>query len=66
MLDKIFNYHESGRVVPDNFGVLITSDNIERHLEKIRTDRQHYRDTHPDDIAEIEELADKLGSMSKE
>ncbi|MFC1932391.1 hypothetical protein ACFLXU_02005 [Chloroflexota bacterium] len=34
MLDKIFNYHESGRIVPDNFGVLITSDNIERHLEK--------------------------------
>jgi hypothetical protein len=65
MLDKIFHYHESGRIVPDNFGILLTSENIDDHLQKIRADRQHYRDTHPDDIAEIEELADKLGSMSK-
>ncbi len=56
MLDRVFGYHKPGRVVPDDFGVLLTSQNIDSHLQKIRADRQHYRDTHPDDIAEIEEI----------
>lgn len=62
MLDRIFSYHESGRVVPDDFGVLMNSENIDidSHLQKIRADRQYYRDTHPDDIAEINEVFSKL------
>ena len=56
MLDRIFNYHGSNRVVSDDFGVLLNSENIDSHLQKIRSDRQHYHDTHPEDIAEIENL----------
>ncbi len=56
MLDRVFDYPEPGRVVPDDFGVLLSSQNIDSHLQKIRADRQHYRDTHPDDIAEIENV----------
>ncbi len=57
VLDRIFNYHSPDRTVPDDFGVLLTSQNIESHLARIRADREHYRLTHPDDIAEIEAMA---------
>lgn len=56
MLDRIFNYHGLGRIVPDDFGVLLNSENIDSNLQKIRVDRQQYRDTHPEDVAEIENL----------
>jgi hypothetical protein len=36
--------------------VLLNSGNIDSVLEKIRSDRQHYRDTHPADVAEIQAL----------
>ena len=45
---------------PD-FGVLLTSDNIDSHLQNIRDDRQNYRNSHLSDIAEIEDLAKRLG-----
>jgi len=57
VLDRIFNYRSPERTVPNDFGILLTSQNIESHLARIRADREHYRLTHPDDIAEIETLA---------
>ena len=56
ILDMIFNYHRSGRSMPDDFGVLLNIENIDSHLQKIRIDRQQYRNSHPGDIAEIERL----------
>ena len=47
MLDRIFNYHSPDRTVPADFGVLLTSQNIEAHLAHIRAAREQYRQTHP-------------------
>lgn len=66
MLNRIFNYQEGEGASYSNFGVLLTSENINEHIRKIRTDRQNYHNTHADDITEIEELALKLGVMSKD
>jgi len=57
VLDRIFNYHAPDRTVPADFGVLLTSQNIEAHLAHIRAAREQYRQTHHDDIAEIEAMA---------
>lgn len=57
MLDRIFNYHSPDRTVSADFGVLLTSQNIEAHLDHIRADREHYRQTHPKNLAEIEAMA---------
>lgn len=57
VLDRIFNYKSPDRTIPDDFGVLLTSQNIEAHLAHIRTAREHYRLTHPEDINEIEVMA---------
>lgn len=62
VLDRMFDYHAPNRKVPDDFGVRITSVNFETHLAQIRADRERYRRTHPDDIAEIEALAKKVAA----
>jgi hypothetical protein len=53
VLDCIFSPQESGQ---NYFGVMITGENIEEHLNNIRTGRQNYRETHPQDVAEIEDI----------
>jgi len=57
VLDRIFNYKSPDRTVPDDFGVLLTPQNIEAHLARIRSDRARYRESHPQDVAEIETMA---------
>lgn len=65
VLDRIFNYHAPDRTVPDDFGVLLTSQNIDTHLARIRTDREHYRLAHPEDVAEIETLAREVAKTKR-
>ncbi len=38
VLDRVFNYNNLSRNVPDDFGVLLSLDNIESHLSKVRSD----------------------------
>lgn len=54
VLDRIFNFKSPERTVPNDFGVLLTSRNIDLQLASIRAAREHYRQTHPEDVAEIE------------
>jgi len=65
VLDRIFNHHSPDRTVPADFGVLLTSQNIEAHLAHIRTDREHYRLTHPEDVAEIEGLSKEVAKTKR-
>lgn len=46
MLDRIFGYANSVGALYNDFGVLLTSKNIDEHLRNIRINRQHYRDSH--------------------
>lgn len=56
VLDRVFGHTESGRRIPDDFGVLLGTDNIDSHLSRIRNDQARYHKTHAADVAEIEEL----------
>lgn len=38
--------------IPDDFGVLLTPENIDAHLQSVRADRERYASAHPDEIAE--------------
>jgi hypothetical protein len=53
VLDRLFDLKVPGGTLPQDFGVLLTQDAIERHLEAIRSARMRYRQTHSRDIAEI-------------
>jgi len=57
VLDRLFNYHEPGQNVPEDFGVLITAENIETHLAQLREQQKRYSETHPQEVAEVEYLA---------
>jgi hypothetical protein len=57
VLDRMFDHHEPSRTIPDDFGVLLTTKNIEAHLARIRAERQRYHETHRQEIAEVEYLA---------
>lgn len=65
VLDRIFNFKSPERSVPDDFGVLLTSQTIEPHLARIRADRETYRQTHPQDVAEIEAMASKVAKTKR-
>jgi hypothetical protein len=51
ILDRIFHYHDLRNTIPDDFGFLITEDNFEQDLNKIRTEQERYHQTH---VVEVE------------
>ncbi len=55
--DRIFGHHEPGRQVPDYFGVLITSRNIEYHLADLREQNLRFRELQSDVAAELKAMA---------
>jgi hypothetical protein len=54
----MFHYHEE--TVPSDFGVLITPNNIESHLAKIRSDREVWAKNHPDEVKLVEDIKRNL------
>ena len=48
--DQVLNRLFGIRSVPEDFGVLLTSKNIEQALTDIRSRQQIYRTSHPQDI----------------
>jgi len=57
VLDRLFDYHDPGHVVPRDFGVILTPENLEAHLALVRAQQKHYSETHPQEVAEVEYLA---------
>jgi len=62
VLDRMFNYKHPDRIIDKDFGVQLTSKNIETHLQKIRNDRQRWRASNPEDVEEVEKLK-RLSTM---
>jgi len=56
VLDRMFDSNFSGGQNYPDFGVKITSKNIEAHLAKLRNDRVKWQTAHPLDVAEIRAL----------
>lgn len=65
LLDRMFGLNSPERPLPDDFGVKISLDTIEKHLENIRSARTIYRQNHPQDIAEIQALADEVKKQNQ-
>ncbi|MBP0014260.1 MAG: hypothetical protein J7545_17570 [Roseofilum sp. SBFL] len=54
VLNRIFRYELDK--VPDDFGVLVTSETIESHLEQVRRDREAWAKKHQELIDIVEEM----------
>lgn len=57
VLDRVFGIHHPGRVPPHDFGVLLTTDDLEEHLRAIREAQVVYRRSRPGELPEIAGLA---------
>jgi hypothetical protein len=42
ILDRIFDYHDPDRALPDDFGTRLTSENIDAHLDRSRSRLAHW------------------------
>lgn len=58
--DRVFDHKEPGRTVPDYFGVLITSKNIEGHLKNIREENRRFRELQPSVARELSDSVSKF------
>jgi hypothetical protein len=58
VLNRILGYQEDK--VPKDFGVLITPQNVESHLAKIRADREEWVKKHPDELELVQDLEKKF------
>jgi len=56
LLDRMFDGNFSGGQEYPDFGVKLTSQNIDSHLARLRAEREKWRSSHPVDVAEIEAL----------
>ncbi|MGL5805707.1 MAG: hypothetical protein ACRC2R_15315 [Xenococcaceae cyanobacterium] len=63
ILDRVLAYQSEK--VPLDFGVLITSENIESHLQKINSDRQSWAKNHTDEVKLVETIKQKINNKNK-
>ncbi len=57
MLDRMFGHTRTRANTPDDFGVLLTPDNIEHHLAQTRAARQRYLRQNQTEVAWVANLA---------
>jgi hypothetical protein len=60
ILDRVFNYQADN--VPQDFGILLTSENVEKNLSKINSDRITWTKNNPDEV----NLVNKIMAQVKE
>lgn len=58
ILDRMFNYQSE--TLPEAFGVLLTPENIEDNLAKIRKQRQEWANNNPQEIELVEKLQQQV------
>ncbi|HBE21270.1 MAG TPA: hypothetical protein DEG17_05110 [Cyanobacteria bacterium UBA11149] len=54
VLNRILNYQQE--TVPQDFGIFLTPDNIESHIERLRNDREVWAKNNPNKLKFVEEL----------
>ena len=57
ILERIFNYNAED--IPQDFGILLTTENIEQHLAKIRSDRLIWTKNHPEEVKLVRDIKKK-------
>lgn len=54
VLNRLFQMQEEA--IPNDFGVLLTTDNIEAHLKKVRTDQAAWEKNNPDVVKLVQDV----------
>jgi hypothetical protein len=59
VLDRMYGLNAPGRVVPFDFGVRVTTSNIESHLAAVRQRQAEYRASHSVDVEALAALLEQ-------
>ena len=59
-------FHNQDKNMPIDFGRILTTDNIEEHLLMIRTEQKKYRANYPDEVMEVEYMAEQYNFDAKD
>ncbi|MGK7937639.1 MAG: hypothetical protein AB4206_17880 [Xenococcaceae cyanobacterium] len=54
VLNRILSFQTEK--IPEDFGILVTSDNIESHLEQIRLAKEVWRKEHPEEVNLVKKI----------
>jgi hypothetical protein len=63
VIHRVLDDDAAGKDAQSDFGVLLTLENLDDHLKKIRDDREWYAREHPEEIARVERLAHQAASQ---
>jgi hypothetical protein len=66
MLDRIFSYRDPTRVIPDDFGVNLTTADIEANLRTTRTKLAAWASSHTDLATIISEAVQSPNAQSRQ
>lgn len=66
ILDRIFDYDHPDRKVPDDFGVLLTEENVEDHLKGFEQGMQEYQKTRAADFIDGETFYSLMKKVSRD
>jgi hypothetical protein len=61
ILDRLFSYQPDK--VPQDFGVWLTPNNIEAHLQKTRRDREKWVKDHPDEVELVKQIKNEFDRL---
>ena len=64
VLNKMFNYEAD--VIPQDFGILLNSNNLETHLDKIKLDRQKWRKSNFKEVELVKKVKARVEQANKE
>jgi hypothetical protein len=59
ILDEIFAIDKSAKDFSNGFGVVLTLENIDKHLSTVRKNQEKYRLSHPIDVSEVKKYSPK-------
>ncbi|MGK7931297.1 MAG: hypothetical protein AB4041_07675 [Microcystaceae cyanobacterium] len=63
VLNRIFEENQS--TIPDDFGILLTQDNIEQQLSQIRSDRKIWQENHPQEVQLVKDIKQKFDRQKR-
>ena len=66
ILDRIFDYRDPTRAVPDDFGVRLTSANIDAHLARSRSQLADWAAANPEFASEILAAAQNPKALNRQ
>ena len=66
LLDRVLDYHHPDRDDANDFGTLLTGENIDSHLQQVTFRQQIYANTHPGDMLDLRNSFERIQRINSD